>query len=45
MADGNIMIVDRIWRYSVDEYHTYLVTNKKRVEEIKRQIEEAKKQK
>lgn len=43
LAEGNPLIVDRIERYSVDEYYTYLTANKKRVDEIKKQIEDAKK--
>lgn len=43
MAEGNPLIVDRLEQYSVDEYHAYLVANKKRNAEIKKQMDEAKK--
>lgn len=43
IAEGNPLIVDRLEAYSVDEYHSYLVANKKRNAEIKKQMDAAKK--
>jgi hypothetical protein len=43
LAEGNPLIIDRIENYSVDEYHSYLLGNKKRNAEIKRQMDEARK--
>ena len=41
LSEGNPLVIDRIENYSVDEYHSYLVANKKRNAEIKKQMEAA----